>query len=118
LGKLLGFAPTGYAGGKGLVGTGEALTTIAEMGTAVGFSDTKVKEGVGPVGVGKKDVTNVPLVLRKPVLAAVLLLDEDAEDATVAEEVAAEEGAAEEGVAAEAAAEAWRLKRVVAMSEN
>jgi len=92
------------------------LTTIAERGTAVGFSDTKVKEGVGPVGVGKKDVTKVPLVLRKPVLGRGLP-DEAAEGATAAEEATAEGAtageeatAAEEGTAAEGPAEAWRWK--------
>ena len=102
---MLGFAPTGYASGTGLVATGEALTTIAERGTAVGFSDTKVKEGVGPVGVGKKDVTKVPLVLRKPVLGRGLP-DEVAEEATAAEEGTA----AEEETAEEEPAVAWRWK--------
>ena len=77
------------------------MTTIEERGTAVGFSDTKVKEGVGPVGVGKRVVTKLPLELTRPVLGMgmALLPDEVAEEAT-AEEATAEE---EPGVA-------WRLK--------
>jgi hypothetical protein len=43
------------------------LTTMDERGTAVGFSDTKVKEGVGPVGVGNKvPVTVAPETLEAP----------------------------------------------------
>jgi hypothetical protein len=99
---LLGFAPTGYASGTGLVEIGGALTTIEARGTAVGFSDTKVKEGVGPVGVGKRVITKLPLVLTRPVLGMgmALLPDGVTEEATVAEEATAEE---EPGVA-------WRLK--------
>lgn len=43
-----------------LVGSGGALTTMEETGTAVGFSDCKEKEGVGPVGVGNRDERLVP----------------------------------------------------------
>ena len=37
------------------------MTTMDERGTAEGFSDTKEKVGVGPVGVGNKlPVTEAP----------------------------------------------------------
>ena len=60
-----------------------------ERGTALGFSDTKEKEGVGPVGVGNKEpVTEAPETLEPA--------------GTVAPEEAAE--ALEAGAAEEAAA--------------
>lgn len=43
-----------------LVAAEGALTTMDERGKAVGFSATKVKEGVGPVGVGKRVPETVP----------------------------------------------------------
>jgi hypothetical protein len=54
---------------------------MEERGTAVGFSETKEKEGVGPVGVGNR----VPLELTEP-LAATVPTEEAAEE--VAEEAA------------------------------
>jgi len=61
-----------------------ALTTMEERGTAVGFCETKEKEGVGPVGVGS----------RVPETEALEPRDEAADEATdeAAEEVAEEAG--------------------------
>ena len=42
-----GLEPAGEGVGSGGAGTEEALATMNERGTAVGFSDTKEKEGVG-----------------------------------------------------------------------
>jgi len=54
LGILEGLVPAGKGEGIKLVAAEGALTTMAEIGTAVGFCDAKEKEGVGPVGVGNK----------------------------------------------------------------
>jgi hypothetical protein len=45
LGILLGVEPTAAVAGKGRVEAGGALTTIEEIGTAVGFWDSSEKEG-------------------------------------------------------------------------
>jgi hypothetical protein len=47
LGILLGFVPAGKAVGSGLYAAEEALATMEDKGTAVGFCDSRVKEGVG-----------------------------------------------------------------------
>jgi hypothetical protein len=73
------------------MGAEGALTTMDERGTAEGFSDTKEKEGVGPVGVGNKvPVTEAPETLEPA--------------GTEAPEEAAVEAAAEGLAAAEEAA--------------
>jgi hypothetical protein len=55
------------------------LTTIEVRGIAVGFVDTKVKVGIGPVGVGNREVE--PLALPLPTaLEAAVAVDEAAEE--------------------------------------
>jgi hypothetical protein len=54
-----------------------ALTTMEERGTAVGFSDTKEMEGVGPVGVGNREIE--PLETLEPVAATETAAEEAAE---------------------------------------
>lgn len=66
------------------------MTTIEARGTAFGFVDAKVKEGVAAVGVGNRDVEPLTLTL-EPVgleLAAAAALDETAGES--AEETAEE----------------------------
>ena len=80
---LLGFEPGEKAGGNPLLGAAGALTTMEERGTAVGFCDAKVKVGVGPVGVGSKEVERLALEPLEPeatgleLAAGVLPRDED-----------------------------------------
>lgn len=59
-----------------------ALTAIEESGTAVGFSEAKEKEGVGPVGVGNRVPERV--TLEPAVAAAEEPTEEAAEDAAAA----------------------------------
>jgi hypothetical protein len=78
---------------------------MSERGTAVGFSDTKEKEGVAPVGVGSREVvmTLEPKVtVVKP--GAELADAPELTDAPLAEEAAGEaaEDAADETAAATA----------------
>lgn len=88
---LLGFEPAENGGGIALVEATGALTTMEERGTAVGFCDAKVKVGVGPVGVGNKEVERLALEPLEPeatgleLAAGALPLDED----ETAEEAAA-----------------------------
>jgi hypothetical protein len=60
------------------------LTTIELRGTAVGFVATKETEGVGPVGVGSREVEPLTLTLEPTGLepAAEATLDEAAEEET------------------------------------
>ena len=83
---LLGFVPAGYGVGVESTGAEGALTTIELRGTAVGFVATKEKEGVGPVGVGNREVEPLTLTLEpttlEPAAEATLDAEEETADAT------------------------------------
>jgi len=61
-----------------------ALTTMEERGKAVGFSEAKENEGVGPVGVGNREIE--PLTLDPLALEPVAPTRAGAEEAEEAEE--------------------------------
>jgi len=85
LGILDGLVPAGKGGGIGLSAAEGALTTMDEMGTAVGFCDAKEKEGVG----NEEPETEEPETLEPGGTEA-------PEEAPEAVEAAEEVGAAEE----------------------
>lgn len=98
LGILEGLVPAAKGVGIGLTGAEGALTTMDEMGTAVGFSDTREKEGVGPVGVGNWPETEVELEAPETLEPAGAEAPEEAAEALEAPEgvVAAEEATLDE----------------------
>jgi hypothetical protein len=59
-----------------------ALTTMEERGKAVGFSEAKENEGVGPVGVGNRETE--PLTLAMEPVAPTGAAAEEAEEAAEA----------------------------------
>lgn len=65
MGILEGLEPAGEGLGWGRRGAEEALATMYEMGYAVGFSDTKEKEGVG-----NEELTAVPETLEPEITEA------------------------------------------------
>jgi hypothetical protein len=73
LGILLGFVPAGNAVGSGLYAAEVALATMEDKGTAVGFCDSRVKEGVGK-GVVVGDALEAEGLERKVVPLLVVLL--------------------------------------------
>lgn len=53
---------------------------MEERGKAVGFSDAKENEGVGPVGVGNKEIEPLTLPLTLEPVAATEAAAEEAEE--------------------------------------
>jgi hypothetical protein len=84
LGISEGTEPAGKGAGIGLMAAEGALTTMDEMGTAVGFCDAKEKEGVGSVAVEPE--TEEPETLEPETEAPEEAPEEAAEEAAEAVE--------------------------------
>jgi hypothetical protein len=85
LGILEGLVPAAKGVGITRVAEEGALTTMEGMGTAVGFCEAKENEGVGPVGVGNRELERDALEPRDEgveeeaeTLLPLRLLDEEA----------------------------------------